>query len=135
MRLGLFLLALSMALPAWAADKTTLVVSRQDCKRLVRHQPAASAEYNPGTDVRGRKVKPAETDDSPRLDLPKDVSFDLNYDLAAKYGLSAQGIKAEPALGKVTVQEGGRVLWNGKPLGKPETAAVEDACRKAYGKR
>lgn len=126
------LFALLVASAAWA-EGTTLTVSRQDCQRLVRHQPRDDVKYQPGVDVRGRKVRPAGEEERTKLDLPKEISFDIEYDIASKYGLSAQSLKAEPSLGKVTVKEGGRVYFNGKPLGNAETRAIEEACRKAYG--
>ena len=31
-------------------------IAKKDCRRLVRHQPAADVAYQPGVDVRGNKV-------------------------------------------------------------------------------
>lgn len=43
-----------------SAEEVTVTVTRQDCARLVRHMPSADVAYQPGVDVKGRKVAPAD---------------------------------------------------------------------------
>lgn len=66
------------------------------------------------------------------MELPEAITFDLELDLAEKYGLDAKGLSATSTLGTVSVR-GNRVYWNGKRLGGTEEDAVLDACRDAYG--
>lgn len=132
-------LGLALAVPVWAGETTRLEVSRQDCARLVRAVPLgqAPAEYQPGVDVKGRRVAPADLPDSPntQIKLPETVTIDLGFNLFDKYGLGPGGLyKGEGKLGVVSVK-GDRVYFNDQQLGSADQSAVIDACRKAMGSR
>ena len=75
--LGRWLAPLALCLAPAAAGAETLVVSRQDCQRLVRHVPAADVAYQPGVDVQGRPVAPADLGGGLDLGLPESYSFDV----------------------------------------------------------
>ena len=58
---ALFLLAAALAAPPAAAhEKATVAITRADCARLVAHRPAPDVAYQPGVDVYGREVVPAD---------------------------------------------------------------------------
>ncbi len=43
-----------------SAEEVRVTVTRQDCARLIRHTPSADVAYQPGVDVKGREVAPAD---------------------------------------------------------------------------
>lgn len=127
-------LAAIMALGAGPAVGETLVVSRADCERLVRHFPAADVEYKPGVDVHGRAVAPADLPGSPKLQLPETFSFDINMDMSKYLTSSALGTR-DMKVGAVTYNiASGHLTFNGQPLTNADEAAVAEACRQAYAK-
>lgn len=75
--LVLGLLAAALASPAARAEPVTVTVTREDCARLVPHVPDADVTYQPGVDVNGNPVAPADLDGGLQLELPKEFSFDL----------------------------------------------------------
>jgi hypothetical protein len=109
------------------ATTATATITSRDCKLLVHHQ--GGAEYKPGVDVRGRKVRSAGAGGGSTFKLPKEFSFNIGVDIAAKYGLDVKNISADLNLGKVTVR-GGRVFMNGKPMTTNERAALTAKCKK-----
>jgi len=54
--------ATAVALAAWpvSGKAQTVVVTKADCQRLVRHVPSPDVEYRPGQDAHGRPVVPAD---------------------------------------------------------------------------
>ncbi|HIC81294.1 MAG TPA: hypothetical protein EYP07_10060, partial [Kiloniellaceae bacterium] len=89
--LGLWLVAAGTAGPAWA-EQPYLTITRADCQRLVRHLPAADVAYQPGVDVRGRPVAPAdlgaaEPGAAPPLALPQAVIIPIEVDLFDRFGI------------------------------------------------
>jgi hypothetical protein len=116
-----------------AAAAETVVISRDDCLRAVRHVPAADATYTPGVDARGRPVAPADLGGTSPLRLPETFSFDINIDMAryvagARYGtldMKAGTIRYDMA--------SGRLMFDDQPLTDADQRAVAAACRKAQG--
>lgn len=85
---GLALLAAPM--PAAAAS---LTVSMADCARLTRHVPAADVAYQPGVDVQGQAVVPADLGGGLQVGVPEAFSFDVQIqpiDFARRRQLEAQ---------------------------------------------
>ncbi|MGF1610591.1 MAG: hypothetical protein ACFCUQ_14410 [Kiloniellales bacterium] len=83
--------------PAWAGSATaefmTVVITRQDCARLVKHLPDADVAYQPGQDVYGRPVAPADLDGGLQIELPETYSFDVliqPIDFARRRALEAE---------------------------------------------
>jgi hypothetical protein len=106
---------------------------------LVRHHPAGGTNYQPGVDVHGKYVAPADLPDSQtNYSLPDRVTFDLKIN-PMMYGQvgqspSAAGKYANTALpvAKVSVDlKTGQTLLNGRPLEPEQEGVVLDACRKA----
>lgn len=117
-----------------AAGGTVLEVSREDCRRLLRHEPRADVEYKPGVDVRGKPVAPADVPGSPAIELPKTITIPIGIDLEERYGLGAGGrYTGEATIGTVSVRKG-RVYWNKQLLGDAEQARIAEACRRTYGR-
>ena len=112
-----------------SAAGSKVSISKKDCQRIVGHQARDDVAYKPGVDVRGKKVTGADLDGGNQLKLPKELSFDLNIDIAKKYGLDAKGISADMAVGKVKVK-GRNVYFNGQRLGGGDQAAITAECQK-----
>ncbi len=131
----LFLLMfLVIAHPVAADDiESALSITKKECQKLMRLHAMSGADYVPGVDAHGRKVKSADLNDRPKMILPEEITFDLGIDLAEKYGLG-DGFYGKANLGKVKVK-GRNVYWNGKKLGQNENDAVLDACRAEYGEK
>ena len=115
------------AAPAMAQKVT---ISGVDCRRLVQHHPAPGVAYQPGVDARGRKVAPADINAAPQIKVPETITFDAAADLR-RFGIPANSPLFQPNVhvGRVDVQQDGRVFFNGERLGNPEIAALEELCR------
>lgn len=129
-------LAVAIASPAVAQD-SRIVVSVEDCKRLVRHYPSADVEYKPGVDVRGRKVAPADLPGSKPLKLSDSFEFDITLEVFERLGIEAPKGLEDTALtvGTVSVDRRGNVLFNGEPLDDEEEAAIAEACQELMAQR
>ena len=118
---------LLVAAPAWAQKVT---VSGADCRKLIRHSPAPDVAYKPGVDTRGRPVAPADINAAPQIRVPETITFDAAVDLR-RFGIPNTSPLFQPhvGVGRVDVQQDGRVFFNGQRLGSPELAALEELCQ------
>ena len=66
-RLAAAILVIFAAVEAQAAKDTAIRITKSDCIRIVEHHPSAEVAYQPGVDVRGKKVVPADVEASPDL--------------------------------------------------------------------
>jgi hypothetical protein len=123
--------------PSVTSD-TPVYVTRQDCNQLVAHHPAPDVTYQPGVDVHGRPVAPADLPGSRNLQiLPDRVTFDLKVNPLA-YGSrlsTSPGDKfANTAMTVARIEVdllSGALRLNGQPLDSEQTRIVTEACRKA----
>lgn len=128
-RAGLIVLVLLAA--AWAAPADAEVaISRRDCQSLVRHEPAPDVTYQPGVDVHGRPVVPADVNGGSQIELPDVIYIPIEVLVQDKYGIPANSVlySATAEIGVVAVR-GNQVYFEDQPLGDPEVAALEQACR------
>lgn len=127
------LLAFALALaatPAAAGGYVTL--SENDCARLARHYPAGDVAYQPGRDVRGKAVAPADLDPGSGLILPDAVIIPIEVDLFERYGIPANSanFKGDVFIGEVVVEVAtGRALFNGQPLQGDAEAELAARCQ------
>ena len=112
-------------------------VDDRDCRRLVVHEPAPGVAYEPGVDVHGDPVAPADLHGASEIDLPEVVAIPIEVDLyrrlpdgsdSAESGTTPdpdQALSADldPALdgdaqiGTVEIDlHTGRATFNGQPL-------------------
>jgi hypothetical protein len=112
-------------------DGTLVRVSKADCLRLVKHRPEPGVIYQPGVDVRGNAVAPAELYDRPAIELPERIEIPIEVDLDRRYGLPADdSFKADAQVGTVTVDlETGRASFNGQPLTSDDAAELRARCQ------
>ncbi len=133
---ALFLLAAVLAAaPAAAHEKaavaiTRVAITRADCARLVAHVPAPDVAYEPGVDVYGRDVVPADLGGAPRIELPETILIDIEIDLQARFGIPADPAlyDADAEVGEVLYKDG-RFTFNGQPLQDEAQAELAARCQ------
>ncbi len=55
-----------------SASETNVIISKKDCGQLIHHQYYRDIDFEPGVDIRGKKVKSVEYFRDERLTLPKE---------------------------------------------------------------
>ena len=124
-------IALVLVAVAWAAPASAeIAISRKDCQRLVNHEPAPDVTYQPGVDVHGRPVAPADLGGGQQIQLPDVIYIPIEVLIQDKYGIPANSVlyDATALVGVVSVR-GNQVYFEDQPLTDPEIVALEDACR------
>lgn len=126
--------------PAWAADAPApppggvastpnggLVMSSQVCT-AIGAPPAGvpSAEYQPGVDVDGNAVAPADLPSSGSNPSVDNFPIEIDQHLANRFHLPP-GASSKAILGYVTVRDN-QAYFNGQPLNADQTAALAEAC-------
>lgn len=82
-----------------------------------------SVAYQPGVDVHGKSVAPADIN-APSL-LPSRVTFPVSVDMAKAFNIPApEGMKPEAGMGMIDAYTDGRIMYNGKDL----SAQAQTAC-------
>lgn len=116
---------------AVAADGA-IEITRADCSRLVKHVPAPDVAYQPGVDVHGKPVAPADLDGGYQVALPRVVRIPITVLLEDRFGIPANSVlyKAEAEIGVAEIDlVDGRVTFNGRDLATAEAQALSAACQ------
>ena len=116
-----------------ATAQITVEITEQDCGQLVQHVAAADVTYQPGADVNGNAVAPADLNGPQLIPAPDPVSFPLTLDLADRLGIPLGddiGILARPVIGDVDITSDGRVFFNGNPLTSDEQFELAQKCQR-----
>jgi hypothetical protein len=124
-------IALVLVAVVWAAPASAeIAISRKDCQRLVNHEPAPDVTYQPGVDVHGRPVVPADLGGGQQIQLPDVIYIPIEVLIQDKYGIPANSVlyDATALVGVVSVR-GNQVYFEDQPLTDPEIVALEEACR------
>jgi hypothetical protein len=124
-------IALVLVAIAWAAPASAeIAISRKDCQRLVNHEPAPDVTYQPGVDVHGRPVVPADLGGGQQIQLPDVIYIPIEVLIQDKYGIPANSVlyDATALVGVVSVR-GKQVYFEDQLLTDPEIVALEEACR------
>jgi hypothetical protein len=131
------------AMPAWAANTPApppggvastpnggLVMSSQVCASLGA-PPAGvpSADYQPGVDVNGNAVAPADLPSVPSTPSVDNFPIEIDQQLANRFHLPP-GAGSKAILGYVTVRNN-QPYFNGQPLNADQTSALAQACQQA----
>ncbi len=114
------------AMPAMAEIR----ISRQDCQYLVKHQPAPDVAYQPGVDVHGRAVAPADLGGGSQIQLPETIYIPIEVNLGRRFNIPANSRlwQSTAEVGVVSVT-GDQVSFNGQPLTPDDNAALAAMCR------
>lgn len=130
--------SLSLIACAALAEDVTVKVTARDCAKLVKHNPSANVAYQPGVDVKGRKVAPADMEGSgatmkvlpDTLEIPISIS-PFTWSAAPVGGLS----ETTSTVGTVKYDtRRGTFTYNDQPMGSQQQQAMADACAKRGAK-
>ncbi len=126
------LLSLVMAISAITlhegAKSQQLRIDSRDCRVLAADATTdPSVAYQPGVDVRGRPVAPADPGGGSPVALPEVLEIPITVDMAERYGIDLRGIGAEATAGRVTFKKG-RAHWNGRPMAPEDAALIRRRC-------
>ncbi len=99
------------------------------CVRAVKAQNADGASYQPGVDVYGQKVAPADLGNTYGIKVPEVIEFDIEYDAAKRLGMNSLGYyQGNATVAKVRV-EGNKLFINGREVQTQTAADLIAACR------
>ncbi len=115
--------------PAGAA---TVIITKADCAALVRHVAEPGVAYEPGVDVDGRRVVPADLGGTPKIKLPEEIAIAITVDIDKRFSIpqTPDLFRPEAYIGTVIVKSDGRAYFNGEPLTSEESHALAAACQK-----
>lgn len=108
--------------------QTTVQITEADCSRLVTHVASSDVAYQPGVDVNGNAVAPADLNAQPQIRVPDVISIPVTIDLATNLGINTPFL-ARPTVGEVTVTSDGRVSFNGQPIGDDAQHELAKRCQ------
>lgn len=120
----------------------TVYVTKSDCAQLVAHHPAPGVAYQPGVDVHGKYVAPADLPGTDATGLvPGGIHFDITVNPMAYAGRSGSSTTTGQAgkypntaapVAHVDVDlASGEARLNGQPLTPAQDKALFEACHKA----
>ena len=100
----------------------------------MRHEPAPDVAYQPGVDVHGKPVVPADLDGGAPIQLPDVIYIPIEVLVQDRFHIPANSVLFN-ATAEVGVAElrGNQVYYQGQLLSDPEEAALEAACRDRAG--
>ena len=116
----------------------SVYVTKSDCMTLVRHHPSADVTYQPGADVHGKYVAPADLPSGgAAFSLPDKVQFDLKinpmtYNQPSQTAAASKYANTTSTVAHIAVDlKTGQTLLNGQPLEGDQDQYVLEVCRKA----
>ncbi|WP_142847027.1 hypothetical protein [Telmatospirillum sp. J64-1] len=112
--------------PLWAEDRGLYItITKPACWRLVEHRPDDDVAYQPGRDVYGRPVVPADAGGF-QWQPPEELRFPIEVDLARGLGLGPH-VKGPAQVGTVTWRDGA-VYLDGQPVTSEQQAMLARLC-------
>jgi hypothetical protein len=116
------------------AAERTIAIARSDCELAVRYVTPAGVDYEPGVEVNGRPVAPADLYGRPRLQLPESIPIIITDDVRERFHVSHHSplFDTDAVIGVVELRLSDRRLtFNGVELSDPEANALAFLCRDA----
>lgn len=109
-----------------------VTVKRSDCVRIVRHAPAPDVAYQPGVDVNGNPVAPADIDGAIKVEPLSEIGIPITVDLQERFGIPGNPAlyEGEAHVGTVTFDDES-AFFNGQRLATDSDADLVAACRDA----
>lgn len=109
---------------AFAKDPTdgnseNIAVQTMICKKLFVHTPSANTNYQPGVDVNGNAVAPADLPSTTNFAAaPGDyIEVPMTVDLAQRLNQPVpEGVKMEGIIGNLRLYKDGRINYNGQDV-------------------
>lgn len=111
------LVLLAAPFPAFAQNDLAL------CKLRAQHVSDTNVAYQPGVDVRGNPVVPADVGAAPSI-VPDNIRIPMTVDLAKRLGTVPKGAELNADMGFVEIRRDGQVTFNGQDL----TSQTNIAC-------
>ena len=108
-------------------------MARSDCRLAIEHAAAPGVEYQPGVDVHGAPVAPADVDE-PDIVLPDVIPISISSDLSDQFLLPPDSplLNVDAGIGLVEFQlSSGRLFFNGVELTESDERALAALCREA----
>ncbi len=111
-----------------------IVITKNDCSRLLRHIPDADVAYKAGEDVHGRKVAPADLPgsgaDALGQILPDVLEIPLTIKPLSGKSYATHGVgDSQAPLGTVRYDTlRGTFTYNDRPIGSSEQQELANAC-------
>ena len=109
----LFLICFMIVLPfqsVSAEDIHTL------CRKIANHKPKPGVHYQPGVDVKGNAVAPADLNSNFNFKA-KPIVIPIKIDLLERFEIDLpQGFELEPEVANFTIHPDGRVEYNGEEV-------------------
>ena len=119
--------------PSCAAERT-IAIARSDCELAVRYVTPAGVDYQPGVDVHGHPVAPADLDEEHRLQLPDSIPVFITDDLRRRFHVPHHSplFDTDAVAGIVELRlSDHRLTFNGVEIGSAEAEALAAMCRDA----
>jgi len=117
---GMTLLGILFSVNACAAEPKKIDAAL--CRQVTKHTPSADVAYQPGVDVNGNAVAPADLAGMPQIQMPTKSEIPITVNLAKvlnlntnQYPNNVQGAGTESWIGTFTV-DGDKTYFNGQPL-------------------
>jgi len=132
--MGMILAIVIFAGESGRAAERTIAVARSDCELAVRYVPPPGVAYQPGVDVHGKPVAPADLDGNQRLQLPDTIAVVITDDLRKRFGLPDDSplFDSTAFVGIVALRMSDhRLTFNGVELSDREADALAALCRDA----
>lgn len=108
-------------------------MARSDCRLAIEHVAAADVDYQPGVDVHGAPVAPADVEEQ-GIVLPDVIPVSISADLRERFRLRHDSplLNVDAGIGIVEFQlSGGRLFFNGIELSETDEQALAALCREA----
>ena len=90
--------------PSVVSSEAKVTILKRDCQRLLRKQPRVNVALKPGVDVSGNKVTGTDLHCDQKIKRLKEFYFNLKINISQKYGLNAEGVVADMAVGQVVLK-------------------------------
>jgi hypothetical protein len=119
------------------AAERTIAVARSDCRLAIEHVAVPSVDYQPGVDVHGAPVAPADVE-KPDIVLPDVIPISISADLREQFSLRPESplLSVDAGIGIVEFQlSSGRLYFNGIELSEADEQALAALCRSALPPR
>lgn len=112
-------------------------MARSDCRVAIEHVAAPGVDYQPGVDVHGAPVAPADVEE-PDIVLPDVIPISISADRREQFSLGPESplLNVDAGIGIVEFQlSSGRLYFNGIELSKSDEQALAALCREALPPR
>jgi hypothetical protein len=115
------------------AAEHTIAVARSDCRLAIEHAAAADVDYQPGVDMHGQPVTPADLEQRDIV-LPDVVPISISVDLIDQFSLPPDSplLNVDAGIGLAEFElSSGRLFFNGVELSEADEHALAASCREA----